>query len=125
MNQVATNAIAAIGTAMRNTVWIDSAYPATKPSRTAADRWLSTAGVTSALLKPFGSVTPCRWLARLPISTLEKIAPKIAVPKEPPIDRKNVAAEVATPSSLCGTAFCTIVTSTCMTPPMPAPRTSM
>src|ERR1700742_2334350 len=55
MNQVATKASAAIGTAIRNTVWIDSAYPATKPSRMVADRWLSTDGVTSALLKPFAS----------------------------------------------------------------------
>ncbi len=53
------------------------------------------------------------------------MAPKIAVPKDPPIDRKNVAPEVATPSSLCGTAFCTMMTSTCITPPRPMPRTSM
>ena len=57
--------------------------------------------------------------------TLEKIAPKIAVPNEPPIERKNVAPEVATPSSLCGTPFCTMITSTCMTPPRPMPSTSM
>ena len=57
--------------------------------------------------------------------TLEKMAPKIAVPNEPPIDRKNVAPDVATPSSECGTAFCTMMTSTCMTPPMPMPSTSM
>ena len=28
-------------------------------------------------------------------------------------------------SSLCGTPFCTMMTSTCMTPPMPMPSTSM
>ena len=61
----------------------------------------------------------------MPTSTLEKIAPKIAVPNEPPIERKNVAPEVATPSSLCGTPFCTMITSTCMTPPRPMPSTSM
>ncbi len=81
--------------------------------------------MTSAAENPDGSFTPCSWLARLPTRTLEKIAPKIAVPNEPPIDRKNVAPEVATPSSLCGTAFWTMMTSTCMTPPMPMPSTSM
>ena len=74
---------------------------------------------------PAGSRTPCSWVARLPTRTLEKIAPKMAVPNEPPMDRKNVAPEVATPSSLCGTAFCTMMTSTCITPPMPMPRISM
>ena len=53
------------------------------------------------------------------------MAPKIAVPNEPPMERKNVAPEVATPSSLCGTPFCTMITSTCITPPRPMPRTSM
>ena len=61
----------------------------------------------------------------MPTSRLAKIAPKIAVPNDPPIERKNVAPEVATPSSLCGTPFCTMVTSTCMTLPRPRPRMSM
>jgi hypothetical protein len=77
ISQLARNASSAIGTAMRNTVWIDSAYPATKPACTAAGRWLSAAGVTSDALKPAGRLSPSMWLARLPSSTFEKSAPKI------------------------------------------------
>src|SRR3984885_1630364 len=89
ISQVARKASAAIGAATRNTVWIDSAERATKPGRTADGSRASIAGVTSALLKPAGSLIPCRWPARFPTSTLEKIAPKIAVPNEPPMERKN------------------------------------
>ena len=88
---LARKASAAIGTATRNTVWIEPRNRPRSPRAPPAGRWLSVAGVASALLKPDGSATPCRWLARLPASTLEKIAPKIAVPNDPPIDRKNVA----------------------------------
>ena len=57
------------------------------------------AGVTSELERPRGRRAEPRWRTRLPVSTFEKIAPKIAVPNEPPIERKKVAPEVATPSS--------------------------
>ena len=53
-----------------------------------------------------------------------KIAPRIAVPSDPPIDRNSVAPDVATPSCSYGTAFCTASTSTCMTIPSPRPSTS-
>ena len=55
--------------------------------------------MTLALESPAGSLAVPRCLTRLPTSTLEKMAPKIAVPNDPPIERKNVAPEVATPSS--------------------------
>ena len=54
-----------------------------------------------------------------------KIAPKIATPNEPPIERKNVAVAVATPMFSGGASFWTISTSTCMTSPIPTPTTSM
>ena len=54
-----------------------------------------------------------------------KIVPKIATPKEPPTERKNVAVEVATPISCGRTSFWTTSTSTCMTRPIPTPTTSM
>ncbi len=54
-----------------------------------------------------------------------KIAPNSATPSEPPIERKNVAAEVATPTSFGGAQFWTASTSTCITRPMPMPTTSM
>jgi hypothetical protein len=57
------------------------------------------AGVTLALDNPAGSLAWPRCLTRLPTSTFEKMAPKIAVPNDPPIDLKKVAPEVATPSS--------------------------
>ena len=54
-----------------------------------------------------------------------KIAPKIATPNEPPIERKNVAVAVATPMFSAAASFWTTSTSTCMTRPMPTPTTSM
>ena len=57
------------------------------------------AGVTLEVDSPLGSLAPWRWLTRLPTSTFEKMAPKMAVPNDPPMDRKNVAPDVATPSS--------------------------
>ena len=54
-----------------------------------------------------------------------KIAPNSATPSEPPIERKKVAALVATPMSFGGAVFWTASTSTCMTRPIPMPTTSM
>jgi hypothetical protein len=54
---------------------------------------------TLDLLRELGGLAGPRCLTRLAMSTLEKMAPKIAVPNDPPIDRKKVAPEVATPSS--------------------------
>ena len=59
------------------------------------------------------------------VSRAVKIAPRIAVPSEPPIERNSVAPEVATPSIAYGTAFWTASTSTCITIPSPSPSTSM
>ena len=64
---------------------------------------------------------PASWSA----SREAKIAPKIATPNEPPIERKNVAVEVATPMFSGGASFWTTSTSTCITSPMPTPTTSM
>ena len=58
-------------------------------------------------------------------SRAAKIAPNTATPSEPPIERKNVAVEVATPMLRAGASFCTTSTRTCMTRPMPTPTTSM
>ena len=55
--------------------------------------------MTLELDSPPGSLALPRCLTRLPTRTLEKIAPKIAVPNDPPMERKKVAPEVATPSS--------------------------
>ena len=46
------------------------------------------------------------------------------MPSVPPIWRKNVADEVATPMSCGGTAFCTASTSGCMLKPSPMPKTA-
>ena len=56
---------------------------------------------------------------------MEKIAPSVATPSEPPIERNSVAPEVATPRSEYSTAFCTASTSTCITIPSPNPSTNM
>ncbi len=50
---------------------------------------------------------------------------KTATPRVPPSWRKKVAELVATPISLGGTAFCTMIVSGCMHWPMPSPRNSI
>ena len=56
---------------------------------------------------------------------LAKIVPKIETPIEPPICRKSVEPDVATPMQLVGRpAFCTASTSTCITIPSPRPSTT-
>src|ERR1017187_6896385 len=86
----------------------------------------SCAGLAETLLPCTArSADGGRYWGRLAGRRLLKLAPKAATPKEPPIERKNVEEDVATPSWLRGTAFCTATTSTCMTPPMPTPRTTM
>ncbi len=54
---------------------------------------------------------------------LERIAPNSAVPKDPPICRKNATDDVATPMSLRSTEFCTTTIRTCMVRPSPRPMT--
>ena len=66
-----------------------------------------------------------RWRGSSVASRAFMMAPKMATPNEPPIDRKNWVAEVATPKSRYSTAFCTTSIVTCMTEPMPKPRQSM
>ena len=59
------------------------------------------------------------------VSREAKIAPNSATPSEPPMERKNVAVEVATPMSRGGASFWTTSTITCITSPIPTPSTSM
>jgi hypothetical protein len=56
---------------------------------------------------------------------LAKIVPNSATPMEPPIERKRIEPDVATPSCEPPTAFCTASTSTCIVIPSPRPTTSM
>ncbi len=49
----------------------------------------------------------------------------MATPSAPPICRKNVDDEVATPMSCGGIAFCTARVIGCSTLPRPSPKTSM
>jgi len=55
-------------------------------------------------------------------TVLNRMDRNTAVPSVPPICRKKVADEVATPMSRAGTAFCTAMTSVCMQPPSPSPK---
>ena len=60
----------------------------------------SWAGLTPPVPdSPGGSDTPPRECLRLPTSTLAKMAPKTATPKDPPMERKKVTPEVAVPRS--------------------------
>jgi hypothetical protein len=75
-----------------------------------ANLWTTAAG------RYFGSSAKRRAL---------KIDPKSDTPIDAPIERKNVAADVAVPRWPYGTAFWTATTSTCMTRPIPSPSTNM
>jgi hypothetical protein len=58
----------------------------------------------------------------LPGELAKTIARNAAAPTVPPIDRKNVTAEVATPISRGDTAFWTASTMGCMLPDRPSPK---
>ena len=51
----------------------------------------SSAGVMPRLVNPAGAGRLAGARARLPASTLEKMAPKIATPDDPPVEPENVA----------------------------------
>ncbi len=95
--------------------------------------WIAAGSLsrTCGLALPMPPESPPRWnplgrsVTSLAISTLLKMAPKIGTPMEPPMERKKVAVEVATPMSFWVTLFCTTTTRTCMTPPRPRPSTTM
>ena len=90
----------------------------------AGGRRSASAGLSWTPL-PRRSTTARGKCASWPERRAAKIAPKIATPKEPPIERKKVAVEVATPMFSGCASFCTTRTSTCMTSPMPTPTISM
>ena len=54
-----------------------------------------------------------------------RIAPKMATPNAPPIDREKLSVAVAVPRSRCSTLFCTASTITWMIIPIPAPSITM
>lgn len=55
----------------------------------------------------------------------EKTVPIRATPNEPPMVRKSVVVEEATPMSFSSTLFCAISMVSCIRKPMPAPSTAM
>ena len=89
---------AATGAATKKTVWMASAYAWTTASWTLGESRLSRSGLSVSLLTPGGSAVG-EAEPRVAVSRLVKIVPKMATPNEPPMERKNVAPEVATPRS--------------------------
>ena len=76
------------------------AYPSTKPALTDGGRWWSTAGLAPVdAAEPAGQRDAVQRAGESPASTPEKIAPKTEAPNDPPMERKNVAPEVAAPRS--------------------------
>ena len=92
----------AIGTPTRNTVSIERANASTTSARTSGGRLRIAAGLPLSVSgeTPAGSCPPGRRSARLDASWFVSTAPSSATPKEPPIERRNVAAPVAVPRSL-------------------------
>ena len=103
------------GTAHRNTVVMASAKALAVCARCSRGSWLMAVGV-----RFWGTALPRRWVSRL-VNT----APKSETPIEPPMVRKKVTVEVATPRSAMGASFWVASTMTCITSPMPAPSTNM
>src|SRR6266704_3678938 len=100
-NSTTRNAAATMGTPARNTAWTEWATAWTTPSRTGAGSARILAGLCCSAC---GSRPPARAragtsLGRYHASRFVRIAPKMATPNEPPIERKKVAAEVAVPRS--------------------------
>jgi hypothetical protein len=56
---------------------------------------------------------------------LLKMAPKMATPTEPPMERKKLTVEVALPRSAAGTEFWVARIKVCSVRPIPTPRTTM
>ena len=103
------------------------AYARTYPVCTAIGNCWSCCGLewSVARLTPEGRMLLDRYLEMFIASSLEKIEPNTATPKELPMERKNVTPEVAAPRSRYCTAFCTTMVSTCITMPRPNPSTNM
>src|SRR5450759_5646207 len=74
---------------------------------------------------PFATVPGGSRRTRFTLRRAANIAPRIAVPRDPPMSRNSVAPEVATPRSRYSTSFCTAITRTCITIPSPTPSTSI
>ena len=63
----------------------------------------------------------CTFAGTLTASSLNSSDRNTAVPMVPPVARKNVADEVATPMSRAVTLFCTAIIMVCMFRPTPGP----
>ncbi|CAM5732253.1 hypothetical protein SMICM304S_11283 [Streptomyces microflavus] len=124
-NQASTKATRTTGAAYRNTSVMEVEYALRiEGRRSAGSIWMARGSAASrSASAPGGTDRPARALSSCPVSRLVKTVPKMATPNEAPMERKNVAPEVATPRSWYETAFCTTRTRTCMTRPSPAPKT--
>ena len=155
MNRTTTNAIASTHATIRSVSVIESVNPARNgrasrgsivcrndeslrmldappsppPASAASTGWLAgfarTAGSASAAWKAGVPAAARNCSAMLPVTVLNTMDRKIAVPSVPPSWRKNVDDPVATPMSRGGTAFCTASTSVCMQEPRPRPNIAM
>src|SRR6266550_4643828 len=92
-SHVSTNAKIVITAAVTNTGCSESATARTYVSWSAGGRWRTTCGLTLLGGWTPGGSADARW----PWSRFAKIAPKIAIPTEPPICRKSSEPAVATP----------------------------
>jgi hypothetical protein len=74
-----------------------------------------------------GSGVPCArsWIGICSRNPWPNSVPTIASPTEPPICRKKVRLDVATPSCWTGTAFWTTTVKTLNVGPMPSPSTNI
>ncbi len=97
--QLSRKATKAMGTPMRNMVWMVWAMPWITPACTAEGSLWMASGLSALRLNPDGAWVRCSAFSTLPITRLAKMAPNTAVPKEPPIIRKKVTPEVAVPNS--------------------------
>ena len=128
MNAASTGTSTATNVDQKNTDEAAVAMPCSSADTSCAGMLFRAPAVSPARPPPEeirpAAAGPSR-LVRSSVNTWLKMAPASETPNEPPIDRKNVVALLATPRSFGSTLFCEISIVVCMRKPIPRPSTSM
>ncbi len=123
MNRIAIRATSAIGAAIRKTPPVACPYAASTTWAIGAGRVRTSGSEPSPPVEP--TPIPARPSAVYVVTWVASTAPSAETPIVPPRVRKNATTELAAPSSLIGTVFCTARTRFCMVIPRPQPTRNM
>src|SRR5690606_4113533 len=122
MNDTAISANNAIGAPTRNSSAVATAYTSWTICRTGAG---SSARLGTLAVPPPPPATGPNRSVSCAVTRLARRAPRALTPTAPPMLRKNVTTEVATPRSCAGTSFWAASTRFWMSRPTPTPSTAM